>query len=344
MNKIIDLRSDTVSLPTDEMREAIYRAELGDDVYGEDPTVNALEAKAAQIFGMESAVLVASGTMGNLVASLAQCQRGDEVIVGNKSHLLLYEVANLAVTGGIQIRPIENKDDGTFDLNELELVIRGDDIHVPRTKMVVIENTHNRCSGAVIGLDHIKEISKLARSRDMKVHIDGARIFNAALALGVTPDKLVENADTITFCLSKGLSCPIGSIVCGSKETILEVRRNRKMLGGGMRQAGIFAAAGVVALDTMVDRMSEDHKNAKTLAQGIAEIDGLQVEPTMIKTNIVIVEVLAKPITKFISDLKEKGLLVSHADTNRVRLVTHYGIEESDISKTLEIVDSAISN
>ena len=252
MNKIIDLRSDTVSLPTDEMREAIYRAELGDDVYGEDPTVNALEAKAAQIFGMESAVLVASGTMGNLVASLAQCQRGDEVIVGNKSHLLLYEVANLAVTGGIQIRPIENKDDGTFDLNELELVIRGDDIHVPRTKMVVIENTHNRCSGAVIGLDHIKEISKLARSRDMKVHIDGARIFNAALALGVTPDKLVENADTITFCLSKGLSCPIGSIVCGSKETILEVRRNRKMLGGGMRQAGIFAAAGVVALDTMV--------------------------------------------------------------------------------------------
>ena len=344
MNKIIDLRSDTVSLPTDEMREAIYRAELGDDVYGEDPTVNALEAKAAQIFGMESAVLVASGTMGNLVASLAQCQRGDEVIVGNKSHLLLYEVANLAVTGGIQIRPIENKDDGTFDLNELELVIRGDDIHVPRTKMVVIENTHNRCSGAVIGLDHMKEISQLARSRDMKVHIDGARIFNAALALGVTPDKLVENADTITFCLSKGLSCPIGSIVCGSKETILEVRRNRKMLGGGMRQAGIFAAAGVVALDTMVDRMSEDHNNAKTLAQGIAEIDGLQVEPNMIKTNIVIVEVLAKPITKFISDLKEKGLLVSHADTNRVRLVTHYGIEESDISKTLEIVDSAISN
>ena len=210
--------------------------------------------------------------------------------------------------------------------------------------MVVIENTHNRCSGAVIGLDHIKEISTLARSRDMKVHIDGARIFNAALALGVTPDKLVENADTITFCLSKGLSCPIGSIVCGSKETILEVRRNRKMLGGGMRQAGIFAAAGVVALDTMVDRMSEDHNNAKTLAQGIAEIDGLQVEPNMIKTNIVIVEVLAKPITKFISDLKEKGLLVSHADTNRVRLVTHYGIEESDISKTLEIVDSAISN
>ena len=344
MNKIIDLRSDTVSLPTEEMREAIYRAELGDDVYGEDPTVNALESKAAQIFGMESAVLVASGTMGNLVAGLAQCQRGDEVIVGSKSHLLLYEVANLAVTGGIQIRPIENKDDGSFDLDELSSVIRGDDIHVPRTKMVVIENTHNRCSGAVIGLDHIEEIAKLARSRDMKVHIDGARIFNAALALGVTPDKLVENADTITFCLSKGLSCPIGSIVCGSYETILEVRRNRKMLGGGMRQAGIFAAAGIVALDTMVDRMDEDHKNAKTLAQGISEIDGLQVDPNMIKTNIVIVDVLAKPISKFISDLKEKGLLVSHADTNRVRLVTHYGIEESDITKTLEIVDSAISN
>ncbi|MFL2627443.1 MAG: low-specificity L-threonine aldolase [Dehalococcoidia bacterium] len=344
MNKIIDLRSDTVSLPTEEMREAIYRAELGDDVYGEDPTVNALESKAAEIFGMESAVLVASGTMGNLVAGLAQCQRGDEVIVGSKSHLLLYEVANLAVTGGIQIRPIENKDDGSFDLDELSSVIRGDDIHVPRTKMVVIENTHNRCSGAVIGLDHIEEIAKLARSRDMKVHIDGARIFNAALALGVTPDKLVENADTITFCLSKGLSCPIGSIVCGSYETILEVRRNRKMLGGGMRQAGIFAAAGIVALDTMVDRMDEDHKNAKTLAQGISEIDGLQVDPNMIKTNIVIVDVLAKPISKFISDLKEKGLLVSHADTNRVRLVTHYGIEESDITKTLEIVDSAISN
>jgi|TARA_B110000263_G_scaffold245423_1_gene254984 threonine aldolase len=344
MSNIIDLRSDTVSLPTDEMREAIYHATLGDDVYGEDPTVNALEEKAAKILGMESAVLVASGTMGNLVASLAHCQRGDEVIVGNKSHLLLYEVANLAVTGGIQIRPIENRDDGTFDLDELAGVIRGDDIHVPRTKMVVIENTHNRCSGAVISLDHMKEVADLAHSRDMKVHVDGARIFNAALALGVTPDKIVQNADTVTFCLSKGLSCPIGSVVCGDKETILEVRRNRKMLGGGMRQAGIFAAPGIIALDTMIDRMDEDHQNAKLLAQGIAEIDGLKIDPDMINTNIVIMEVLTKPIIDFISNLKEKGLLVSHADTNRARLVTHYGIESSDIKKTLEIIDSAISS
>jgi len=326
------------------MREAIYHATLGDDVYGEDPTVNALEEKAAKILGMESAVLVASGTMGNLVASLAHCQRGDEVIVGNKSHLLLYEVANLAVTGGIQIRPIENRDDGTFDLDELAGVIRGDDIHVPRTKMVVIENTHNRCSGAVISLDHMKEVADLAHSRDMKVHVDGARIFNAALALGVTPDKIVQNADTVTFCLSKGLSCPIGSVVCGDKETILEVRRNRKMLGGGMRQAGIFAAPGIIALDTMIDRMDEDHQNAKLLAQGIAEIDGLKIDPDMINTNIVIMEVLTKPIIDFISNLKEKGLLVSHADTNRARLVTHYGIESSDIKKTLEIIDSAISS
>jgi threonine aldolase len=344
MSNIIDLRSDTVSLPTDEMREAIYHATLGDDVYGEDPTVNALEEKAAKILGMESAVSVASGTMGNLVASLAHCQRGDEVIVGNKSHLLLYEVANLAVTGGIQIRPIENRDDGTFDLDELAGVIRGDDIHVPRTKMVVIENTHNRCSGAVISLDHMKEVADLAHSRDMKVHVDGARIFNAALALGVTPDKIVQNADTVTFCLSKGLSCPIGSVVCGDKETILEVRRNRKMLGGGMRQAGIFAAPGIIALDTMIDRMDEDHQNAKLLAQGIAEIDGLKIDPDMINTNIVIMEVLTKPIIDFISNLKEKGLLVSHADTNRARLVTHYGIESSDIKKTLEIIDSAISS
>ena len=344
MSNIIDLRSDTVSLPTDEMREAIYHATLGDDVYGEDPTVNALEEKAAKILGMESAVLVASGTMGNLVASLAHCQRGDEVIVGNKSHLLLYEVANLAVTGGIQIRPIENRDDGTFDLDELAGVIRGDDIHVPRTKMVVIENTHNRCSGAVISLDHMKEVADLAHSRDMKVHVDGARIFNAALALGVTPDKIVQNADTVTFCLSKGLSCPIGSVVCGDKETILEVRRNRKMLGGGLRQAGIIAAPGIIALDTMIDRMDEDHQNAKLLAQGIAEIDGLKIDPDMINTNIVIMEVLTKPIIDFISNLKEKGLLVSHADTNRARLVTHYGIESSDIKKTLEIIDSAISS
>ena len=344
MSNIIDLRSDTVSLPTDEMREAIYHATLGDDVYGEDPTVNALEEKAAKILGMESAVLVASGTMGNLVASLAHCQRGDEVIVGNKSHLLLYEVANLAVTGGIQIRPIENRDDGTFDLDELAGVIRGDDIHVPRTKMVVIENTHNRCSGAVISLDHMKEVADLAHSRDMKVHVDGARIFNAALALGVTPDKIVQNADTVTFCLSKGLSCPIGSVVCGDKETILEVRRNRKMLGGGLRQAGIIAAPGIIALDTMIDRMDEDHQNAKLLAQGIAEIDGLKIDPDMINTNIVIMEVLTKPIIDFISNLKEKGLLVSHADTNRARLVTHYGIESSDITKTLEIIDSVISS
>ena len=334
MNKIIDLRSDTVSLPTDEMREAIYRAELGDDVYGEDPTVNALEAKAAQIFGMESAVLVASGTMGNLVASLAQCQRGDEVIVGNKSHLLLYEVANLAVTGGIQIRPIENKDDGTFDLNELELVIRGDDIHVPRTKMVVIENTHNRCSGAVIGLDHIKEISKLARSRDMKVHIDGARIFNAALALGVTPDKLVENADTITFCLSKGLSCPIGSIVCGSKETILEVRRNRKMLGGGMRQAGIIAAAGLYALQNNIERLSEDHKNAQLLAKGLNEIEQLTIDPKSVQTNMVFVDAHKIDCQELTSFLKSNGVLIQ--GSGLLRLVTHLDIREKDITTAIK--------
>ena len=337
---IIDLRSDTVTKPTPEMRRAMYEAEVGDDVYGEDPTVNRLEAMAAQRMGKEAAVFVASGTMANLVSGLTHCQRGDEALVGHKCHILMYEVASLAAFGGVQLRTVPNDERGMMDPDEVEAAIRPDNDHQPRTAMVAVENTHNRCSGGVLDSEDIGALAEIAHRHGAKFHIDGARIYNASVALGVPPAELARPADTISFCLSKGLSCPVGSLVCGSKETIHRVRRHRKMVGGGMRQAGIIAAAGIVALDSMIVRLVEDHDNAKRLAQGLAHLPGILLDPGTIQTNIVIFEVKGRPAEEFIDALKAMGVLASFPERGKVRMVTHYGITTEDIGEALNVAEA----
>ena len=286
MSKIIDLRSDTVTLPSDEMREAILSAKLGDDVFGEDPTVNELETKAAKIIGKEAALIVPSGTMGNLVSILVHCQRGTEIILGDKAHTFVFEAGGISTFGGIHSRQLKNQADGTINIEEIKSAIRMDNDHFPKTSAITLENTHNLCNGSPLSPDYIKDVAQIAHNNDMKLHIDGARIFNAAVSLGVDVKELALGADSVTFCLSKGLSAPIGSIICGSEEFIYHARRNRKALGGGMRQAGIIAAAGIVSLDTMLDQICADHKNAQLLVEGITSIEGLTVDSKNIKSNI----------------------------------------------------------
>ena len=338
--RIIDLRSDTVTHPTPEMRRAMAEAEVGDDVYGEDPTVNRLEAMAAERLGKEAAVFVASGSMANLVSGLTHCQRGEEMVLGHMSHILMYEVASVAGLGGVQVRTVANDSRGMLDPDEVESVIRPANLHQPRTAMVGLENTHNRRSGGVLATEDVGVIGDVAHRYDAALHVDGARIFNAAVALGVPVADLVRPADTVSFCLSKGLSCPVGSLVCGSGEVIERVRKNRKMVGGGMRQAGILAAAGIVALDSMVDRLADDHANARRLAQGLAVMPGISLDPDSIQTNLVIFEVTNRPATELIDSLKEHGLLASYADGQRIRMVTHYGIGEEDIDDALNVAES----
>ena len=334
---IVDLRSDTVTKPTLEMRQAMFDADVGDDVYGEDPTVNALEMLAAERMGKEAGVFVSSGTMGNLVSGLTHCQRGDEVLLGTKSHILMYEVASLAAFGGVQTRSVPNDAGGMLDPNDIEFAIRPDNDHQPRTGMVAIENTHNRCGGAVLDTRYIDAIGDLAHRHEAAFHIDGARIFNAAVALQTSPSELVRSADTVTFCLSKGLSCPVGSIVCGNTETITRVRKNRKMLGGGMRQAGILAAAGIVALNTMVDRLAEDHETAKRLAKGLSALPGIGLDPETIQTNIVIFEVKDRSVPELLEELKSGGVLASCPEQGKIRMVTHYGITAEHIEEALNV-------
>jgi threonine aldolase len=335
---LIDLRSDTVTLPTPEMREAIARAELGDDVYGEDPTVNRLEAMAASMMGKDAALLVPSGTMGNLAAMLTHCARGTKAIVGSQSHTNLYEAGGASALGGIVLTSIANTEDGELDTGELarELGTPADD-HFAQTSLVVIENTHNRCGGAPIKLSHMAEVATATHRRKIPLHLDGARIFNAALALETTPKEIASSADTVSFCLSKGLGCPIGSILCGSREFIARAHRTRKVLGGGMRQAGIIAAAGIVALTTMVDRLAEDHQNARALAQGLALVAGLNVRAVANRTNMVVFEVDgdADASGRFAAAMKERGVLISPRDSTSFRAVTHHGISRADIDRTV---------
>jgi len=336
--KIIDLRSDTVTLPTPAMREAISRAELGDDVFGEDPTVNRLERMAAQRMGKQAALLVVSGTMGNLVCILTHCRRGEEVILGDMSHTFLYEAGGMSALGGIHPHTIANQPDGTLLLEQIEAAVRGDDVHFPRTRLVCLENTHNRCGGAALTPDYTDAVAALAKNRRLSLHLDGARIFNAAVALGVDVKDLTRNVDSVSFCLSKGLSAPVGSVICGSTQFISEARRIRKVLGGGMRQAGIIAAAGIVALEQMVDRLAEDHANAKRLAEGIAGIDGLAVDVPTVQTDIVYFDVAAKRITavKLAGELDKRGVRILRVGPTRLRAVTHYGITADDIDSALE--------
>ena len=338
--RIIDLRSDTVTLPSDAMREAIARAPVGDDVLGEDPTVRRLEAIAAERTGKEAALFVASGTMSNLVAILTHCGRGDEAIVGSESHILHYEVAGAAGVAGVQLRSVLNDARGRIDQGEVEATIRGENVHLPATSLLCLENTHNRCSGAAISLEDTEALADVAHRHGMRVHIDGARIFNAAIALGTTVAALSAPADSIGFCLSKGLGAPVGSVLCGSSEFIARARKMRKMIGGGMRQAGIIAAAGVYALEHMIDRLADDHANAKLLAAGLARLPMVELDPETIDTNIVIFGVRGDWMG-FARAMKQAGVLTTVTSPGRLRMVTHYGIERADIDEALRRVQHA---
>ena len=306
--RVVDLRSDTVTLPSPEMRNAMYEAELGDDVYGEDPTINLLEAKAAEQFDKEAAVFVASGTMGNLVSVLAHAQRGDEIILGDKSHIFRGEAGGSSVLGGISFHTIPNDERGMLDPDDVRAAIRPIDPHMPRTALVCLENTQNACGGAALTQDDVHSVASVAREYGLGVHVDGARIFNAAVALEAPVAELTREVDSVTFCLSKGLSCPVGSVIVGSEDYIQEARRWRKMVGGSMRQAGVLAAAGVVALDSMVDRLAEDHSNARKLSEGLAEIDGIDIDPDALPTNLVFFEIERDDWPDLHRQLVERGV------------------------------------
>jgi len=341
--KIIDLRSDTVTQPTPEMREAMYRAELGDDVYGEDPTVNRLEQMGAERLGKEAALFVVSGTMGNLVALLTHCGRGDEVILGDRSHTFLFEQGGMAALGGIIPHTVPNQPDGTMRLEDIEGAIRGDDVHFPRTRLICLENTHNVCNGTPITARYTAQAAQVARDHSLRVHVDGARIFNAAAALDVDVRELVRDVDSVQVCLSKGLCAPVGSLVCGSAEFIAEARRARKVVGGGMRQAGVLAAAGIVALEQIADRMGEDHARAKRLAAGFAEIPGLDVGPVV--TNILyfgLAEQVSKTPEEVVAGLAERGVRVLGRVGGRFRAVTHHWISDEDVERTIQAMREVI--
>ncbi len=339
----VDLRSDTVTHPSPEMRRAMYEAELGDDVYGEDPTLNALEAKAAERLGKEAAVFVASGTMGNLVSVLSHAQRGDEIILGNKAHIFRSEAGGASALGGISFHTIPNDSRGMLDLDDIQAAVRPNDPHMPRTALVCLENTQNMCGGATLTQDDMKAVADVAHANGIPVHVDGARIFNAAVSLEAPVSELVKDVDSLTFCLSKGLSCPIGSIIVGSEDYIMEARRWRKMVGGSMRQVGVIAAAGLVALDSMVERLAEDHSNARKLANGLAEIPGISIEPDSLPTNLVFFDVEREDRDELHQQLVERGVK-GGGGQKRWRYVTHYGIAESDIDYTLETVREVFAN
>jgi len=333
----IDLRSDTVTRPTPEMRRAMYEAKVGDDVYGDDPTVNELERKAAERLGMEAALFVASGTMGNLVALLTHCGRGDEVILGDKSHTFLYEQGGMAALGGISPHTIPNQKDGTLRLDDIAGAIRADNPHFPRTRLLCLENTHNVCNGSALPVAYMTQAARLAHDHGLSVHLDGARVFNAAVALGVDVGTIVREVDSVQFCLSKGLSAPVGSMLCGGADFIGKARRARKVVGGGMRQAGVIAAAGIVALERMTGRLANDHVRAKQLAEALGDIPGIEVAP--VTTNIVyftVTEDAQKSPERVELELRERGVLLNSRGGGCFRAVTHVGIDDEDVESTLE--------
>lgn len=343
--EIVDLRSDTVTQPTPEMREAMAKAEVGDDVFGDDPTVNRLQEMAAERMGKEAGLFVPSGTMGNLAALLAHCQRGDEVIIGNKNHSFLYEAGGMSVLGGIQSYQLPNQPDGSLVLEQVEGAIRPDDAHQPVTRLVCLENTHNRCGGTVQTPEYTKQLAELAHEHGLKVHMDGARIFNAAAALRVPARELAEPVDSVTFCLSKGLCAPVGSVLCGDREFIEKARRARKLLGGGMRQAGVLAAAGIVALEKMTGRLAEDHVRARRLAEGLRQNDCIMLDPGSPATNMVFFNLAPHArlnAPELCDRLEREGILVSPSGARRFRLVTHYWIDDAGAERAVAAFASAL--
>jgi len=344
-DKIYDFRSDTVTRPTAAMRQVMAAAEVGDDVYRDDPTVNALQVKAAQLLGKEDSLFVTSGTMGNLLAALSHCQRGDEVIMGEKGHTFLHEAGGVSALGGVVIHTVPNQADGTLSLLDLEGALRSEDIHEPHSSLVILENTQNACGGMAISVDYTNQVATFTREHSLAFHIDGARLFNAAIKLGVPAAELVSEADSVTFCLSKGLCCPVGSVLCGTHDFIERARRLRKMVGGGMRQAGILAAAGVYALDNMVDRLAEDHLRASQLAEGFADIYGLRLAKGSPYTNMVFVRVQENSkLTsgELVAQLKENGILVNESGRNELRFVSHHDVGDEAVENCLKVLHSLL--
>ncbi len=339
--EIIDLRSDTVTKPTEEMLEAIRHAELGDDVFEEDPTVKRLEKLAAERMGKEAALLVTSGTQANLISLLTNTNRGDLVILESESHIYWYEVGGISAIAGLLPWPLKSLT-GALDPQEVEATIRPQNIHFPPPSLLCLENTHNRHGGTIITPNQIKAVSAVAHKNNLKLYLDGARIFNAAVALNVNVKEFTKHVDNLMFCLSKGLCCPVGSLLVGNQEFIRRARKLRKILGGGMRQAGIIAAPGIVALESMIERLKEDHLNARHLAEGISKIDGIQVNLNRVQTNMIYfnIEGLAITADHFISKLKENHILALALSKNKIRIVTHKGITKEHVEKTVAAIET----
>ncbi|MBB6453803.1 threonine aldolase [Salirhabdus euzebyi] len=333
---MIDLRSDTVTKPTTAMREASYKALVGDDVYGEDPTVNKLEEKAAELTGKEAALFVPSGTQGNQIAVLTHCQLGNEVILEENAHIYLYEGAAMSAFAGVQPRPLKGIR-GALNPEDVRNAVRPDDLHFPETGLICLENTHNKAGGAIIPLENMKAIHEIGQEHMVPIHLDGARLFNAAVASGIPVKEWSSYVDTVQFCLSKGLGAPVGSMIAGSKEFIRQARKWRKRLGGGMRQVGVIAAPGLIALTEMVDRLAEDHEHAKMLADGIKNIKGLEVE-NEVETNIILINVerIGHTADSYLEALKKEGILGVAFGEKTIRFVTNFGVMKKDIEQVLE--------
>ena len=356
--EIVDLRSDTVTHPTPAMRKAMYEAELGDDVFGDDPTVNALEERAAELLGKEAALFVASGTMGNLVSQLGHLGRGQETMAGATTHIVSDEQAGHAVVVGTSIKQMAERPDATWDLAELNDAFRDPrDLHEPISGLVAIENTHAHSMGRPLPLEYVRKVAEIAHAHGVPLHVDGARFFNAAVALGLKPRELAQPADSVMFCLSKGLACPIGSLVVGPRDFVARTRRGRKLVGGGMRQVGILAAPGLLALRDgpagMIERLAEDHVNARRLAEGLAALDGVEspgglaqptpgpLDPDRAVTNFVIFRV-RRNRAEFLDALRGRGILMVEYSHDTIRAVTHYGIDATDIERVLAACAAAL--
>ena len=339
----IDLRSDTVTKPSPDMRKAMANAEVGDDVYGDDPTANALEEKAADLFGKEDAIFVSSGTQGNLISVLSQAGRGDEILIGDICHIFSSEAGGVSVLGGVVMYPLKTNTDGTIDEEKITEAVKPDDYHKPNTKLFAFENSHGGISGMPINKESSDKMALAAKKSGLRVHVDGARIFNASIALGTSVKDLTEHVDSVTFCLSKGLSCPVGSIIVGDKNQIAEARRIRKLLGSAMRQVGVLASCGIVALDSMIERLAEDHDNAKKLAVGLSEISKIVINPDNIHTNLVKFKVPENKGFEVSEKLKDIGILINGSYTE-LRMVSHYGIDSKDIDKTIESMSKVMNS
>ena len=335
----IDLRSDTVTKPTPEMRKAMAEAEVGDDVYMDDPTVNKLQEQAALRLGKQDALFVPSGTMGNLLALLVHCQRGDEAIVGDKSHIYINEAGGMSALGGVHPRPLMNQRDGTLALDDIRASIQTEDVHHTITRLICIENTQNVCGGVPLTAEYTAQVGRIAQENNLRFHIDGARIFNAAAALNVDVKDLTAPADSVMFCLSKGLVAPVGSMLVGTRDFIARARHLRKMLGGGMRQVGVLAAAGLISLEKMTDRLGQDHARARKLSAGLKQVKGLVLDAESLSTNMVyfnLADEVKLSVHQIVDEMKKRGVLVDWAGHRRFRLVTHYWVDDEGVEKTIK--------